>query len=78
MKGEDTVFELENSGVPPEELSKYEKRVMDCVDCHNRPTHVYKLPEEAVDQAITAHQIDGSLPFIKKESVVMLQRKLSK
>ena len=73
MKGEDTVFELENSGVPPEELNKFQKRVMDCVDCHNRPTHVYKLPEEAVDQAITAHQIDGSLPFIKKESVVMLR-----
>ncbi len=77
MKGEDTVFELENSGISPQELSKYEKRVMDCVDCHNRPTHIYKLPEEAVDQAISAHQIDESLPFIKKEGVVLLRGKLS-
>jgi formate-dependent nitrite reductase cytochrome c552 subunit len=46
---------------------------MDCVDCHNRPTHVYKLPEEAVDQAIKAHQIDESLPYIKKESVHLLR-----
>ncbi|MFN8007819.1 MAG: NapC/NirT family cytochrome c [Terriglobia bacterium] len=73
VKGEDTVFELENSGVSPQELSKYEKRVMDCVDCHNRPTHIYKLPEEAVDQAITSHQMDVSLPFIKKEGVILLK-----
>jgi len=73
MKGEDTVFELENSGISPQELGKYEKRVMDCVDCHNRPTHIYKLPEEAVDQAISAHQIDESLPFIKKEGVGLLK-----
>ena len=77
MRGENTVFELENSGVPPQELNKYEKRVMDCVDCHNRPTHIYKLPEEAVDQAITAHQIDESLPFIKKEGVLLLRANYS-
>ena len=73
MKGEDTVFELENSGVSPQELSKYPKRVMDCVDCHNRPTHIYKLPEESVDLAISAQQIDGSLPFIKKKGVELLR-----
>ena len=29
-------------------------RTMDCVDCHNRPTHVYDAsPESAVDQALT-------------------------
>jgi hypothetical protein len=73
MKGEDTVFELENSGISPQELNKYEKRVMDCVDCHNRPTHIYKLPEEAVDLAISSQQIDENLPFIKKEGVVLLK-----
>jgi hypothetical protein len=40
-----------DSKVPPQELAKLEGG-MDCVDCHNRPTHIYRLPEESVDAAI--------------------------
>jgi hypothetical protein len=29
-------------------------RVMDCLDCHNRPAHVSELPESAVGQANVA------------------------
>src|SRR6185436_17478955 len=27
-------------------------REMDCMDCHNRPSHAYQLPERAVDDAL--------------------------
>ena len=30
--------------VSPDELSGLDTRVMDCMDCHNRPTHVYNPP----------------------------------
>ncbi len=43
-----------------------ELRVMDCVDCHNRPTHVFLSPEEALDRKMLAGVISVSLPFIKK------------
>ncbi len=46
---------------------------MDCVDCHNRPTHVFQLPEAAVDQSISEGQISADLPFIKKQSVAALR-----
>ena len=46
---------------------------MDCMDCHNRPTHVYELPERAVDQALSAGEISRTLPFIKKQSVEILK-----
>jgi nitrate/TMAO reductase-like tetraheme cytochrome c subunit len=72
-KGERTEYHLASSKLPPEALAKLEKRVMDCVDCHNRPTHIYRLPEEAVDAAISAEQIDRSLPFIKKKGVELLK-----
>jgi hypothetical protein len=46
-----------------------EKRLMDCVDCHNRATHIYRSPETLIDQALTQGTIDKTLPFIKRESL---------
>jgi nitrate/TMAO reductase-like tetraheme cytochrome c subunit len=48
-------------------------REMDCVDCHNRPTHAYELPERAVDRAMNAGQISPSLPFAKKRAVEIVK-----
>jgi len=50
---------------------KYEfddERTMDCVDCHNRATHIYENPKDAVDKRIRKGLIDKSLPFIKREA----------
>jgi hypothetical protein len=48
-------------------------REMDCVDCHNRPTHAYELPERAVDRVMNAGRISPSLPFAKKRAVEILK-----
>jgi hypothetical protein len=48
-------------------------REMDCVDCHNRPTHAYELPERGVDRAMNAGQISPSLPFAKKRAVEIIK-----
>lgn len=45
---------------------------MDCVDCHNRATHIYQDPEVAVDQALAEGAIDRSLPFAKKVALSAL------
>ncbi len=60
---------------PPsaETLAKGERRVMDCMDCHNRPTHAYDLPEDAVNRAMSADRISPSLPFAHKVSVELLK-----
>ena len=49
-------------------------REMDCIDCHNRPSHSYKLPERAVDEAMYAGDLSASLPFAKKKSVEILKK----
>jgi nitrate/TMAO reductase-like tetraheme cytochrome c subunit len=46
---------------------------MQCVDCHNRAAHAFEAPDRAVNQAITNGQIAASLPFVKKESVELLE-----
>lgn len=47
----------------------YELRTMDCMDCHNRPTHIFLSPNEIVNLAIAVGQVDQSLPYIKKVAV---------
>ncbi len=48
-------------------------REMDCIDCHNRPTHIYRGPEEEVDAAIEAGRIARTLPFVRRESIKALR-----
>ncbi|MDH3284072.1 MAG: NapC/NirT family cytochrome c, partial [Acidobacteriota bacterium] len=54
-----------------------EWRLMDCVDCHNRPTHVYGAPEVKVAQAISEGRIDRSLPYIAREGVEVLREEFA-
>jgi len=51
-----------------------EHRVMDCIDCHNRPSHNYELPQRAVDEAFGKGLVPASLPFIHKEGLEVIQR----
>jgi hypothetical protein len=46
---------------------------MECVDCHNRPTHTFSLPERALDKALAGGAISTSLPFIKKKGLELLK-----
>jgi len=46
---------------------------MDCVDCHNRPTHAFDLPADAVDRAVTEKRISRDLPYAKKIAVDLLK-----
>lgn len=57
----------------PEQLARGERRAMDCVDCHNRPTHVFELPERAVDRALGDGRISRELPYVKKKAVELLR-----
>lgn len=56
---------------PPGDLPQHE---MQCVDCHNRPTHTFELPERAMDNAMATGNIAASLPFIKKKGVEVLRK----
>lgn len=54
------------------EVPREESRIMDCVDCHNRATHIYEQPEQAVNERIRLGQIPRSLPFVKQEALASL------
>jgi hypothetical protein len=56
-----------------EDLAAGERRTMDCMECHNRPSHTFELPERALDRALAQGRISAALPFIKKKGIELLR-----
>ncbi len=71
--GKTTEFISTDVKATRQQLDNGEHRVMDCVDCHNRPTHVFDLPENAVDKEMSLGRISPELPYIKKKAVEVLK-----
>ena len=72
-KGKTVEFVSTDIKVSKQELEKGEHRAMDCIDCHNRPTHAFELPENAVDQRMSRGLVSPELPFIRKKAVELLK-----
>ncbi len=72
--GKVTEYHLEGSKATAADLAKLAPRAMDCVDCHNRPTHIYTPPDRAVDRSLVANHIARDLPFIKTQAVAALTK----
>ncbi|MBI3273078.1 MAG: NapC/NirT family cytochrome c [Planctomycetes bacterium] len=51
-----------------------ERRMLDCLDCHNRPTHTFLMPERALDRAMAEGRIDLSLPCVKDIGIDALKK----
>ena len=54
------------------DVNEAEIRVMDCMDCHNRPAHRYQTPDTAVNLAIALGNVDRTLPYIKTNALYAL------
>jgi len=68
--GSDTVYAASAlKGAQPQG----ERRVMDCIDCHNRAAHTFVTAEEAINRAMADSAISSSLPFIHKEGLALLK-----
>jgi hypothetical protein len=52
-------------------------RIMDCIDCHNRPSHIFLPPDQAIDRKILEGDIPKELPFIKRQAMAVATRTYS-
>jgi len=52
--------------------AEYAIHKMDCIDCHNRPAHVFESPSDAVDQSLHLGRLSRELPGIKALAVQLL------
>jgi hypothetical protein len=72
-----TEYTARGARLTPAEIEQSPKRRMDCVDCHNRPAHIYVPPDAAVNAAFVAGKLDASLPYLKRQAVEALTRPYS-
>ena len=72
--GQITEYKLKDSKLTPEQIAAAPKRTMDCVDCHNRPTHIYTPPDKAVDRALLTNHLRRDLPYLKAQAVTALTK----
>ena len=66
-------YDLE-SGITPEYIAENQDKLhrMDCIDCHNRVSHLFENPEHLVDEAIAKKRLEPSIPFIRAKAESLL------
>ncbi len=67
--GKVMIYRNENSEPDSIRVIQENIRKMDCIDCHNRPSHKYNPPSIFVNEALTAGTIPKELPEIKDMSM---------
>ena len=64
--GTEVVFKTAEAAEQIAAAEHLEIREMDCIDCHNRPTHIYLPAGKALDEKLLSGKIPAELPYIKK------------
>ncbi len=72
--GNVTTYVSNNSTLTADQIESASKRRMDCIDCHNRPAHIYNPPDVALDSAFAANRLDVSLPYLKRQAAEALNK----
>ncbi|MBI3569377.1 MAG: NapC/NirT family cytochrome c [Gemmatimonadetes bacterium] len=73
--GKATVYQ--STELPPVKVADVQEnklRTMDCIDCHNRPTHIFYPAARSVDNLMAVGRIDPSLPSAKNLVVYALEK----
>lgn len=71
--GEVKIYTDEDNPIDQAAMDTLEKRTMDCMDCHNRPSHTYKSAPNFIDQAMLAGRIPADIPWIKMAAMEALK-----
>lgn len=50
------------------EATHLQKRTMDCIDCHNRPSHVFLNADQALNEKLLSNEIPQDLPYVKQQA----------
>ena len=75
--GEVFVYQDKNESVEKSVLDTMQTRTMDCMDCHNRPSHNYQPPTFFLNNALAAGNIPKELPWIKSKALEIMDKKFS-
>lgn len=72
--GKLTIYRSTENPLTDAQVSKEKKLLVDCTECHNRPTHIFHHPAQSVDQDLTLGRIPADLPEVKRLAVETLEK----
>jgi hypothetical protein len=75
--GAETIYRSTEIDVSDDSLAHSFTRRMDCIDCHNRPTHIYHPPSSTINHVMSLGWVDPALPSIKSVAVEVLEHPYS-
>ncbi|PJA98592.1 MAG: cytochrome C [Ignavibacteriales bacterium CG_4_9_14_3_um_filter_30_11] len=67
-----TIYKTTDFPVTDDMVKNGLKRRMDCIDCHNRPAHIYHPPSSSINRELAINKINPKLPFVKSLAVKIL------
>jgi hypothetical protein len=67
------IFQDEDNKLTKKAFDTLQLKVMDCMDCHNRPSHSYKSAPVYLDNALLSGSIPTELPYVKKAAMKVLK-----
>ncbi|HEX2920939.1 MAG TPA: NapC/NirT family cytochrome c [Bacteroidales bacterium] len=73
VTGDSIIYTDDQYPIDDSLLKSAATRTMDCIDCHNRPSHNYASPTVYVDKAMLTGEVYRDIPFIKKASMDILR-----
>jgi hypothetical protein len=71
--GEVTVYRNPETEISDSTLTASTSRTMDCIDCHNRPSHKYRSPPVYFDKLMLTNEVGKDIPFMKKTAMEILR-----
>ena len=68
-----TVYRNPEIEISDSTIAASSARTMDCIDCHNRPSHKYRSPSVYFDKIMLTNNVRKEIPFIKKTAMGILR-----
>ena len=75
--GKSVIYQNEDEILDEEQIANAEIHTMDCMDCHNRPSHSYKPPTFFVNEALAAGTMPADLPELKSVSMEICSEEIT-
>ncbi len=71
--GKEIIFRSTEIPFDENDYDEENLRIVDCIDCHNRPSHIFKPADKSVNLSLSMGKIDVGLPYIKSIAVEALE-----
>jgi len=71
--GSEHIYQSTEDPLSEEELKTRDVHLMDCIDCHNRPSHIYRSPREIMNRLLASGLASKDLPGIRGLGSELLQ-----